>query len=74
MIWDILKYLCYFGFAYICYVAARTEKRKREYEAQGVVFLPYFPFVTDTIRLLYYAYTLPDRLVFEAIVTESFKG
>lgn len=74
MFWDILKYLGYLCFAYFCFLAAKSEKKKREYEAQGVVFLPYFPLVMDTVRIIYYATVLPDRLVFEALITESFKG
>ena len=74
MFWDILKWLGLLCLAYFCFSAAKTELKKREYEAQGVVFLGFFPFVTDTLKLIYYTKALPERLSFEALVTESFKG
>ena len=60
MIWDIVKALCLVIFAYLAYRVALMYKHQRRLEAQGVVFNPYFPIVTDTIRIIYYSYYYPE--------------
>ena len=74
MFWEILKFLCAFGFIYFCFKAVKMEKKKRAYEAQGVVFNPWFPFLTDTIRMFYYLVKYPDEMAFECVMTKTYEG
>ena len=67
MFWDALKVLFLAGLAFFAYKAAMAEKRKRELEAAGVVFLPYWPFVTDTFRIAYYSWKYSTDVVFTRI-------
>ena len=50
------------------------EKKKRAYEAQGVVFNPWFPFLTYTIRMFYYLVKYPDEMAFECVMTKTYEG
>ena len=61
MFWDILKALFFALFAYLAYRTAVLYKRQRQLEAQGVVFNPYFPIVTDMIRIIYFTLYYPQE-------------
>ena len=63
MIWDALKALFFALIAYIAYKFAILYKRQRQLEAQGVVFNPYFPIISDTILIIYYATKHPSEKV-----------
>ena len=52
MIWTIIKYLLLAALLYVVYFCVNAQLEKKYYEKQGVKFCPYFPLVTDTLRII----------------------
>ena len=70
MFWDVLKAVGLLIFLYALFVIGKLYKKQKEWEAQGVVFGPGFPIITDMIYFIYYLTKYPQDIAFSRIFQE----
>ena len=70
-LWFATKCLFGAGCLYLLYFVIKIELRKQELQRQGVVFLPYFPILSDFLRVIYQSMKDPSRFPFSPMAKRA---
>ena len=73
-IYFALKVTIILSIIFLLYKIAVIEVRKRQLQSQGVVFLPYFPAISDIFRLLLHSPNKPYPDALLATFENYFQG